>query len=106
MRQPALQYRYITRASPVQAEGTVSGRPFFFHAKYHSWSFAVSERPGVDPVDIQIADRAAEQGGWLREGTIGSPREARASYLSKEDADAIIQQCAEAYVAERAMSEG
>ena len=101
-----LEYRFTCRVSPVQAEGTVAGRPFYFRARWDHWSFAVAERAGVDPVDIQIAERATEQGGWLREGTVGNPREYLASYLSEQEASALIERCAAEYLAEREKARG
>ncbi|RSK30230.1 hypothetical protein [Hymenobacter metallilatus] len=37
---------------PVQAEGTVASHPFYFHARWHEWSFSVAETTGVSAVDM------------------------------------------------------
>ena len=38
-------------AYPVQALGTIRGREFYFHAKYHEWEFEVADARGVLPSD-------------------------------------------------------
>jgi hypothetical protein len=93
--------RFLTDAAPIQAEGDVRGRPFYFRARHNAWRFVVSESPDLDPVEIEAEHVAAGQ-GWLIEGEIGAPREARASFLSRADATMLIEQCAAAYLRERA----
>ena len=35
---------------PVQFEGTVDGHPWYFRARYQSWSFQIAESPDAEPV--------------------------------------------------------
>jgi hypothetical protein len=37
---------------PVQAEGIIDGKPFYFRARGEGWSFSVSANPEGDPVDV------------------------------------------------------
>ena len=96
-----LEYALTTTAAPVQAEGTVAGHPFYFHARHDAWAFSVSESASLDPADVAAAEAAAGH-GWYRSGRVGWPWEFRASYLTAEEAAAIIRSCAAAYVADRA----
>lgn len=36
---------------PVQAEGTISGYPFYFRSRGESWSLRVASSPSSDPLD-------------------------------------------------------
>lgn len=96
-----LEYALTTTAAPVQAEGTVAGRPFYFRARHDEWTFSVSESAGLDPVDVGEADAVTGR-GWYRSGRVGWPWEFRASYLTAEEVASIIRGCAAAYLAERA----
>ena len=92
-----MHYRITTAAAPVQAEGTVAGRPFYFRARHEEWTFAVAEATGVDPADVE----ATEPGrGWVTSGRVAE--RGAASHLSAAAADAIIQACAAAYIRARA----
>ena len=95
-----LRFEFTTTAAPVQAEGTIAGRPFYFRARHDAWTLSVADQPGSDPVDIDSA-AAAEGRGWFRSGSVGMRREERASYLSVEEATEIIRRCAAEYIAER-----
>jgi hypothetical protein len=91
-------FEFITTAAPIQAEGTVGGRPFFFHARHDEWKFAVAEQRGDDPAALD--PEVDGYRGWFRSGHV-SGREA-ASSLSELQASAIIHVCAAAYLRERA----
>src|SRR3712207_2996748 len=95
---PELRYAFITTAAPVQAEGTLAGRPFYFRARWDEWTVAVSERPGVDPAELDPAP--GEDRGWVRAGKFGGRYEG--SHLSAPEADRIIRECAAAYLSDRA----
>ena len=82
----------ITGYAPVQGAGTVNGHQFYFRARHDEWSFAVSEDPKIDPVDIQLPD-VAEQHGFLVEGT-----DYNASYLDLSEAQKIIEDCCKLYL--------
>jgi hypothetical protein len=44
--------RMSCSAAPVQIEGLVDGRPFYFRARYQRWSFSVAERSDKNAVDV------------------------------------------------------
>ncbi|HEU4642572.1 MAG TPA: hypothetical protein VFS44_08965 [Gemmatimonadaceae bacterium] len=97
-----LRFEFTTRAAPVQVEGTVAGRPFYFRARGDEWTFAVSERPGISPVEISSPEDAVGT-GWFHSGRIGELREHRASHLTSEEAEELVRSCAAAYCAARAI---
>lgn len=94
---PGLTYRFTCAAAPVQAEGSVAGHPLYFRARWDEWSFAVSERPGVDPVMIDSPE-SAESDGWFRGGRLTEAYEG--SYLELSQAAVLIQICAREYLDE------
>jgi hypothetical protein len=93
-----LRYTFTTTAAPVQAEGTVAGRPFYFRSRHEEWTFSVAEQPGVDPADLETP--GADDRGWVRAGRFDG--RSIGSHLSAAEADALIRECARAYLAERA----
>ena len=86
-------------SAPVQAEGTVAGHPFYFRARHEHWSFAISEYPSVDPVDIQTGETGAKH-GFFRESLYGTDRFA-ANYMLPAEAESIIRTCAAEYLSDR-----
>lgn len=94
-----LNYYFTCFAAPVQAEGTLFGYPFYFRSRHEHWSFSLSEHDDLDPVDIQT-EEGAKGYGFFREERYGSEKY-DASYMSIEDAEAIIKRCAEEYARER-----
>ncbi len=92
-----MQYAITTAAAPVQAEGTVDGRPFYFRARHDEWTFSVAEVAGVDPADVETT---APGRGWAASGRVAG--RGAASHVSAAAADAIIRACAAAYVRARA----
>lgn len=95
-----LTIQFTCFAAPVQAEGTVAGRAFYFRARGEQWSFTIAERPDVDPATLGPEDAAAGT-AWCRSGTVSGGRFA-ASYLSLDEARSLIHECARAYLDERA----
>jgi hypothetical protein len=93
-----LEYRLITKAAPVQAEGRIAGCPFYFRARHQEWTFAVAERPGVDPVELE--ETVNEDRGWVRSGRFEQPYEG--SHLPADAADMLIRECAAEYLRTRA----
>jgi len=71
-----LLYTFTTTAAPVQAEGTIRGKPFYFRARHGSWSFAPAMKPSVDPKALVLPERGSSE-FFLIEGKIG-----KASYIS------------------------
>ena len=90
-----LHYTFTCTAAPVQAEGTIHGKRFYFRSRHEHWTFSVSEDPNVDPVDIQLADQGEASGFFFEEGYGKRPHDA--SYLPLEEASRIIERCAEMY---------
>jgi hypothetical protein len=90
-----LQCRLYGQA-PVQAEGTVIGKRFYFRARWDSWSFSVADSEDIDPVDVQLPEQ-----GFLREGQYGRRNGYDASRMKYDDAEAVIRQCAQEFVALR-----
>jgi hypothetical protein len=91
-----LNYIFTCTAAPVQAEGTILGKPFYFRARHEHWSFAVSENPGVDPIDIQTPEQGSAH-GFFAEEEYGEESFA-ASHMPLEEAERIIGRCADMYL--------
>ena len=93
-----VHFAFTTTAAPVGAEGTVAGRRFYFRSRHEEWTFAVAERPVVDPVDLEST--GDEDRGWVRTGRFDHP--SQGSHLSAAEAESLIRACAAAYIADRA----
>ncbi|MCS3798987.1 hypothetical protein [Niastella sp. OAS944] len=87
----------IDGPAPVQAWGTINGFSFYFRARWHEWSFAISENPAIDPVDIQMIEQGKEH-GYFAEGIIGKEWEYLASYMETSMAIDIITKCSTEYL--------
>jgi hypothetical protein len=98
-----LHYTFTCTAAPVQAEGKISGKPFYFRARHEHWSFAVSEDPNTDPIDIQSHEQGSVKGFFIEEG-YGNEAFA-ASYMPLDEAERIIDSCAEMYLRVKAGGE-
>jgi hypothetical protein len=94
-----LTIEFTCLAAPVQAEGTVAGRAFYFRARGTDWEFVIAERSGDDPADLG-PEHAADGTAWFRSGTVSDGPFA-ASYLPAEEARSLIRECARAYLDER-----
>ena len=81
---------------PVQGMGTVAGRPFYFHARHDTWTFAVSETAGLEP-----EDRYSGEKGFYREGAYGERGGEEAGWMPLDEAEALIRRCAEEYESAR-----
>jgi hypothetical protein len=44
-----IEYQYIGGNCPVQAEGTIEGKPFYFRARGESWSLGIGGEPVLEP---------------------------------------------------------
>ncbi len=84
----------LTAGPPVQAEGTLAGQPLYFRARWDEWSFAVSDWPDLNPVDIQSPDA-----GFYREARYGAAGGDDAGYMELGEAEAIVRRCAREYLA-------
>jgi hypothetical protein len=74
---------------PVQAEGTVGGKPFYFRARGEHWSFRVAE-PGEDPVGEAYWER-------YRDYHVGE--QFAAGWMETEEALAFIESAAADFLA-------
>ena len=72
------------------------GKPFYFRSRHEHWSFALSEDPEVDPVDIQSPDQGINHGFFIEEEYGNKPF--AASYMPLEEAQHIIEKCARMYL--------
>jgi hypothetical protein len=86
----------IDGVAPVQAEGTINGCSFYFRARWHEWTFAISEHAEIDPVDIQFPEQG-NQYGYFAEGQYGGENEYKASYMENDMVLDIIQRCSLEY---------
>ena len=88
-----IQMQRTLDAAPVEYEGTVNGRPFYFPARCDGWFFGIG-----DTVDAaSIADSSLED-QFFREAKYGDgPYDA--SYMTFSEAERIIHKCALAYLA-------
>ncbi|WP_155832795.1 hypothetical protein [Hymenobacter swuensis] len=80
---------------PVQAEGTVASRPFYFHARWHEWSFCVSETAEVSAVDMSSMLQA-DTFGFQVTGTTAETYDA--GWMEFDEAERIIKQCSRQYL--------
>ena len=94
-----LHYNFTCMAAPVQAEGIICDRPFYFRARHESWSFAVSENPEIDPTEIESLEQGSACGFFV-EQQYGDESFA-ASYMPLDEAAKIIERCAEKYLRAR-----
>ena len=93
-----LQFDFTSLAAPVQAEGSVGGRLFYFRARGDTWEFTVAERAGDDPVELS-RDAASNGRPWHREGTL--PGRFEASWMTLDRATELINECARDYILEK-----
>jgi hypothetical protein len=84
-----LEMRRTCDAAPVQYEGIIEGKYFYFRARWNTWSFTVA-----DTLQDVIAGRAIFQ-RWSRYGDGIAP----ASAMPHEEAERIIQACAREFLA-------
>jgi hypothetical protein len=91
-----LVYEFTCAGAPVQAEGTVMGRPFYFRARGEFWRFAVSEDPDMPAEHVSEAHVLTGL-GYLASEDYGDSEHA-ASWMPLEEAARIIRECALEYV--------
>jgi hypothetical protein len=90
----------IEGQAPVQADGTVCGHPFYFRAKWDSWTFTACVNADIDPSCI---NPPTDENGffWDREyrGFYLSAKFPQASTMRYDLAEAIIRDCAHQFLA-------
>src|SRR5437762_13204696 len=90
-----LQFEFTSSPAPVQAEGSVGGRRFYFRARGNTWTFTVAENDGDDPVGLS-SDDVARGAAWRRTGDVTG--EFAASWMPIDQAVGLIIECANAYL--------
>jgi hypothetical protein len=85
---------------PVQGSGTVDNFPFYFRARHDQWSFAISEHPEIDPVDIQLIE-TGEQYGFFKEAKYGIEGGDLAGWMELSEAEKLIIECCVEYTKNR-----
>ncbi len=68
------EVEWLAGLCPVQAEGNVEGRPFYFRARGNRWSFTIAEDPvaahlGWEPAIFEVEGQYGEfpDAGWMPE---------------------------------------
>jgi hypothetical protein len=79
--------------SPVQGDGEVDGRPFYFRARWNSWELDIAE-PGGEPLSV-TEESMARGVGWRHEENFGDLDLWQASYMEMKD----VQRCMDKAVA-------
>ena len=98
-----LHYIFTCTVAPVQAEGLINGNHFYFRSRHEHWTFAVSEVPGFDPIDIHSIEEGKVYGFFI-ENQYGD-ESFDASYMPLDEAERIIDHCVDAYLNEKARNE-
>ena len=91
-----LHYTFTCNTSPVQAEGTINGKAFYFRARHEHWTFAGSENSNISPIDLQSSEQ-----GFFIEQAYGN-KSFDASYMPLDEAKRVIENCANTYLTEKA----
>ncbi len=82
--------------APVQYEGTVEDKSFYFRARWDEWSFTVA-----DSLE-EAVDGFSEGEIFLRTGSFGDNQHPNAaSHMPHQEAERIIQACAAEYLSQR-----
>ena len=92
----SLSGRFTCTAAPVQAEGSLAGKAFYFRARHGVWTFAVASGTQSDPV--LVADPSE---GFFLTGVV-EPHSAEARGLGIAAATELIRECAIAFLRQRA----
>lgn len=86
MSAPDIQIKWLGGNCPVQAEGTVNGKEFYFRARGDSWSMQIGGEDVVGDPEWEYEEDYGEgpyDAGWMTE----------------DEARAFLQQAAELYAA-------
>lgn len=76
---------------PVQAEGTIAGKEFFFRARGNRWSFEVADG---------LSDDSAWVANWLYEEPYNIHEEFAAGWMTEEEARGFIHAAAICYISD------
>ena len=99
---------HIYGHAPVQADGRLSGYPFYFRARHCGWSFTLCTNADIEPSALVEGDEPGffhngEYEGFALWGDYGS--ETEASYMPYAVAERLIRECAGRFLAERKPTE-
>jgi hypothetical protein len=94
-------FAFTSTFYPVEANGRLAKRAFYFRARGNRWTFALTEDPSVDPATVRESSRAA----FFRSGEVGEPGDNYASDMPLKHAEEIIFQCAAEYMEAMSASE-
>lgn len=93
---PTVQIVRIYGYCPVQADGFVNGLPFYFHARFDTWTFAIAQTPDIDPVQVAINNAPGFRMSRIyRKRTRGK---CDASFMSHAQAKVLIETTARYYL--------
>lgn len=93
---PIIDITRIYGYCPVQADGFVNGLPFYFHARFDRWVFAIASAPDVDPVQTAIGNAPGfRMQRKYRKRTRGK---CDASFMSHAQARVLIESTARYYL--------
>jgi hypothetical protein len=81
-RPPTIHIDWIGGNCPVQAEGTINDKPFYFRARGEHWSLGI----GIDPIGDPEWEHAEWYGEWPDAG-----------WMPVEEAEAFLRHAAACY---------
>lgn len=93
---------HIYGQAPVQADGLVDGKPFYFRSRWAAWTFTVCVSHDIDaaaidpPVEQPGFFQTNEYRGYFLSGDYGT--EPEASFMRYDEAERIIRECAQRYL--------
>ena len=80
---PEIVIKYIGGNCPVQAEGTIDGREFYFRARGEHWSLGI----GGDPVSKPDWEYEERYGDWPSAG-----------WMTPEEAESLLRMAAAKFI--------
>lgn len=89
----SVQIEMLGGYCPVQAEGTIDGKSFYFRARGRRWTMGIGGDPVGHPSELE-----GKRPEWYRERVWGDSPYA-AGWMEEDEARRIIQQCADDYIA-------
>lgn len=94
-----IEYDWIGGNCPLQAEGKISGKPFYFRARGIRWQFAIDEiaNDAVDVIAFECRPGFRLSGEWIDKDFPGDIKYS-AGYMPEAIAKQIIENCAKQYL--------
>ena len=96
----SIQIDFVGGNCPVQAEGTIAGKPFYFRARGSRWTMGIGDDPVSIPHRVEIGPdgkpvRVADE--WFADCTWGKWPDA--GWMPEDEARRLIAWCAAEYIA-------